>query len=64
MAEHNSTARGLLARALAGAINPTSKEAGFLGQMAFDLNPPSDKQARWLAILADRYDTAKEAAHD
>ncbi len=62
MAEHITIARDILVRALAGAVTPTAKESGFLGQMAFDANPPSEKQGRWLAILADRY-AAKEAAH-
>jgi hypothetical protein len=31
------------------------KEGGFLGQLAFDANPPTEKQANWLRILLDRH---------
>lgn len=62
MTDHNIIARDILSRALAGGSSLTSKEAGFLGQMAFDANPPSEKQGRWLNLLADRYGK-KEAVH-
>jgi hypothetical protein len=32
-----------------------SKEGSFLGQIAFDANPPSEKQANWLRILLERH---------
>lgn len=64
MLEHNNTARAILIRALAGEVQPTAKEAGFIGQMTFDANSPSERQARWLAILAARYAAEGEAAHD
>lgn len=62
MTDHNIIARDILARALAGGLSPTAKESGFLGQMAFDANPPSEKQSRWLNLLAERYGQ-EEAAH-
>jgi hypothetical protein len=31
------------------------KEGQFLGGMAFDLNPPTEKQLNWLLILLDRH---------
>ena len=31
------------------------KEGAFLGQLAFDLNPPTPKQLNWLVILLDRH---------
>jgi len=55
MSDHQFTARRLLTAGIAGEAPITSKEAGFLGQMAFDANNPTDKQVRWLNILADRY---------
>lgn len=32
-----------------------SKEGQFLGGLAFDANPLTDKQANWLSILLDRH---------
>jgi hypothetical protein len=32
-----------------------SKEGQFLGGIAFDANPLTEKQANWLTILLDRY---------
>jgi hypothetical protein len=31
------------------------KEGAFLGQLAFDANPPTEKQANWLRILLERH---------
>lgn len=30
-------------------------EGKFLGGMAFDANPPTEKQGKWLSILLDRH---------
>ena len=31
------------------------KEGQFLGGIAFDLNPPTEKQAQWLEAMEQRY---------
>jgi len=32
-----------------------AKEGSFLGQIAFDANPMTEKQAHWLRILLERH---------
>ncbi len=32
-----------------------SREGQFLGGLAFDINPPTEKQANWLRILAEKH---------
>ena len=62
MADYQETARTLMRAALNGAIDLRSKEAGFVGQMAFATEPPSEKQARWLGIIADKNGLGGEKA--
>ena len=60
--DHQQTAKTILLAALRGDAALRSKEGQFLGGVAFDANPLTDKQANWLAILADRYGTKGGAA--
>lgn len=39
------------------------KEGQFLGGIAFDANPLTEKQANWLAILQQRHGMTGEGAH-
>jgi hypothetical protein len=36
--------------------NLTAKEGSFVGQLAFDTRPLSEKQERWLRILLERHE--------
>ena len=49
--EHRTAAMALLT----SGAPLRSKEGQFLGGIAFDANPLTDKQERWLEILLDRY---------
>lgn len=54
VAEHPTHQQAAMALLTSGAaLRP--KEGQFLGGIAFDANPLTDKQANWLAILTDRY---------
>ena len=57
-------ARAILLPALNGASSLRPKEAAFLGQLAFDLNPPTEKQANWLGILLDKHGLPPMAGGD
>lgn len=52
--DHREAARAILRVALDGAGTLRPKEGGFLGQIAFDANSPTAKQAEWLRILLER----------
>jgi len=55
MSDHRSIAMAILT---SGAqLRP--KEGQFLGGLAFDANPLTDKQANWLAILSERHGPAR-----
>lgn len=58
---HHRQARDILFAALKGVVVPSPREAGFVGQMAFAASPPTEKQARWLAILVERYSAGASA---
>jgi hypothetical protein len=45
----------LLRLAIDGAVTLRPKEGQFLGGLAFDLNPPTDKQLNWLLILLEKH---------
>lgn len=53
--DHRDAAREVLRSVLANGETIRPKEGGFLGQMAFDANPMTEKQARWLGALLDRH---------
>lgn len=55
MAEHHPEHCALAMRLLTSGAALRPKEGQFLGGLAFDRNPLSDKQANWLEILAARY---------
>lgn len=58
---HRAIARALLLSALQSGTNLRPNEGQFLGQISFDANPPSEKQANWLTILVERYGDAGKA---
>ena len=51
MADHRTTAMAILTSG--AALRP--KEGQFLGGLAFDANPLTDKQRNWLDILAAKH---------
>lgn len=52
MADHQRQAMALITSG--AALKP--REGQFLGGIAFDANPLTEKQANWLAILLKRFD--------
>ncbi|WP_210358236.1 hypothetical protein [Sphingomonas beigongshangi] len=40
---------------LTSGANLRPREGQFLGGLAFDANPPTEKQANWLRILLDKH---------
>ena len=54
MADHQATARAILAKALAGNFDLRGREGQFLGGIAFDANPLSERQENWLGIIAHK----------
>ena len=50
-AEHQHAAMAILT----SGANLRAKEGQFLGGIAFDANPLTEKQAQWLEILIDRH---------
>ena len=53
--KHQETARAILAKGIAGAIDLRGREGQFLGGIAFDANPLTEKQKSWMALLAERH---------
>jgi len=51
MAEHQTAAMSLLTKGVP--LKP--REGQFLGGIAFDANPLSEKQANWLSILLKKH---------
>lgn len=43
---------------LTSGVELRPREGQFLGGIAFDANPLTDKQARWLSILLDKHSAA------
>lgn len=58
MADHQRQAMALITSG--AALKP--REGQFLGGIAFDANPLTEKQANWLAILLKRFDLEGEHA--
>lgn len=54
-ANHRDAARALLEVGIRQVADIKPREGQFLGGIAFDLRPLSEKQANWLRILLDRY---------
>lgn len=52
MADHQRQAMAIITSG--AALKP--REGQFLGGIAFDANPLTEKQANWLAILLKRFD--------
>lgn len=53
--DHGAAARAILSKALAGDASLRGREGQFLGGLAFDPAPISEKQANWLGILLARH---------
>ena len=49
--QHCTTAMAILTSGAA----LRSREGQFLGGLAFDINPPTEKQENWLRILAEKH---------
>lgn len=49
--DHRTAAMAVLTSG--AALRP--REGQFLGGLAFDANPPTEKQANWLRILLDKH---------
>ena len=62
--DHREAARAILLPALQSHSALRAKEAAFLGQLAFDLNPPTEKQAHWLGILLEKHGLPPLAGDD
>lgn len=58
MADHQRQAMALITSG--ATLKP--REGQFLGGIAFDTNPLTEKQANWLAILLKRFDLEGEQA--
>jgi hypothetical protein len=53
--DHRLAAQAILYAALRGTSALRPREGQFLGGIAFDANPPTQKQLDWLLILLDRH---------
>ena len=62
--DHCEAARAILLPALQGDWSLRHREGQFLGGLAFDANPLSDKQANWLGILLDKHGLPPLAGDD
>ena len=61
---HQEAARAILLPALQGSAALRAKEGQFLGGLAFDANPPTEKQAHWLGILLEKHGLPPLAGDD
>jgi hypothetical protein len=62
--DHREAARAILLPALQGSKALRAKEGQFLGGLAFDANPLTEKQANWLCILLDKHGLPPLAGDD